>query len=49
MSNKPQKHASEKVDQLTFGSGVVIVSLPMELLIGDEKHFFAIVCICGRF
>ena len=37
MSDKPQKQASEKVDQLTFGSGFVIVSLLMELLIGDEN------------
>ena len=27
-----------KADQSTFGSGVVIISLMIELSIGDEKH-----------
>ena len=37
-SNWPQKQTSAKTDQSTFGSGVVIISLLMELSIGDEKH-----------
>ena len=39
MSDKPQKQAREKADQLTCGSSVVtiIVSLLIELSIGDEK------------
>ena len=38
MSDRPQKQASEKADQSTFGSSVVIISnLLIELLIGDEK------------
>ena len=41
MSDRPQKQASAKADLLTFGSGVMtklIVSLLMELSIGDETH-----------
>ena len=38
MSDRPQKQASKKADQSTFGSGVVVISLLMELLIGDEDH-----------
>ena len=39
MSDRPQKQASEKADQSTCGSGVVtIVSILIDLLIGDEKH-----------
>ena len=38
MSDRPQKQASERVDQSTFGSGVVIISLLMKLSVGDENH-----------
>ena len=38
LRNKLQKQASEKVDQSSFDSGIVIIiSLLMELLIGDEN------------
>ena len=38
MSYKPQKQTSEKAGQSTFGSGVVVIILLMELLIDDEKN-----------
>ena len=37
-SDRPQKQASEKVDQSTFGSVVMIISLLMKLSVGDENH-----------
>ena len=38
MFDRPQKQSSEKAEQATCGSGVVVISLLMELLIGNEKH-----------
>ena len=37
-SDRPQKQASEKADQSTSGSGVVTVSLLINLSFGDEKR-----------
>ena len=38
MSCRPRKQAFAKTDQSTFGSGVVVISLMTELLIGDGYH-----------
>ena len=51
MSDRPQKQALAKADLLTFGSGVMtklIVSLLMELSIGDETHSLTL-CEHGKF
>ena len=44
MYDRPQKQASEKADQSTFSSGVMVMSYQLVM-----KTFFAIVCIFGRF
>ena len=41
ISDRPQKQAPEK-KQSTFDSGVVVISLLMELLVGNEN----ILCHC---
>ena len=38
MPDRLQKQASDKAGQQNFGNGVVIISLLMELLIGNEKR-----------
>ena len=48
MSYKPQKQSSEKAGQSTFGS-VVVISLLMELSIGDEKHSLPLCANVMRF
>ena len=45
-SDMPQKQASEKTDQLSFGSGVVIISQLTDGAIDWKlKTFFVIVCV----
>ena len=46
MSNRLQKQASEKADHIAtsqnFVSGVVVISLLMELSVGNENHSFTL-------